>query len=226
MNILGDYLMYKCYPDYTALRHGLPLDRDTDPELATDKRKGKAITVGLWMFATDSREPMKDVLMRLDFLTVRGLYLILKVSNRLHEYIKRGELYPEQFRYGPDHPPLPNPHLKISNDSSPEQTPEGDPYLPYTFPFVSCRRSHEGKNLDRAFIEAGQPPSVNHVHVRHRQVILQARSGTSGTTRSDPYKERTTRNHARWPIRRGIVWSESHNQYIYTRQQTTTPAGI
>ena len=66
MNILGDYLMYKCYPAYTALRLGLPLDRDVDPELATDKTKGKAITVGLWMFATDSREPMKDVLMRLD----------------------------------------------------------------------------------------------------------------------------------------------------------------
>ena len=66
MNILGDYLMYKCYPDYTALRLGLPLDRGTDPELATNKHKGKAITVGLWMFATDSREPMKDVLMRLD----------------------------------------------------------------------------------------------------------------------------------------------------------------
>lgn len=106
MNILGEYLMYKCYPDYTALRLGMPLDRDADPELATNKHKGKAITVGLWMFATDSREPMKDVLMR------------------LHGYVKRGEPYPEQFKYGPDRPPPPNPHLKISNDSSPEQTPE------------------------------------------------------------------------------------------------------
>ena len=68
MHILGDYLMYKCYPDFTALRLGMPLDRDIDPELASDKHKGKAITVGLWMFATDSREPMKDVLMRLDLL--------------------------------------------------------------------------------------------------------------------------------------------------------------
>lgn len=66
MNILGDYLMYKCYPDYTAHRLGLPLDRDTDPELATDKHKGRAITVGLWTLDTDSREPMRDVLMRLD----------------------------------------------------------------------------------------------------------------------------------------------------------------
>ena len=68
MNVLGEYLMYKCYPDYTALRLGLPLDRETDPELVTNKHKGKAITVGLWMFATDSRAPMKDVMMRLDYL--------------------------------------------------------------------------------------------------------------------------------------------------------------
>ena len=72
MNILGEYLMYKCYPDYTALRLGMPLDRDADPELATNKHKGKAITVGLWMFATDSREPMKDVLMRFDLLDVQS----------------------------------------------------------------------------------------------------------------------------------------------------------
>lgn len=133
MNVLGEYLMYKCYPDYTALRLGLPLDRETDPELVTNKHKGKAITVGLWMFATDSREPMKDVMMRLDYLNTSRV-TTLKVSNRLYYYIKRAEPYPERFRYGPDHPPLPNPYLRISNDSSPEQTPEGNPYLPR----VSC----------------------------------------------------------------------------------------
>ena len=127
MNILGDYLMYKCYPDYTTLRLGLPLDRGVDPELATDKRKGRAITVGLWMFATDSREPMKDVLMRSDPLHFREFYWALTVFYRLHEYVERSEPYPEQFRYGPDRPPPPNPHLRISNDSSPEQTPEGAP---------------------------------------------------------------------------------------------------
>ena len=58
---------------------------------------------------------------------------MLKVSHRLHDHIKQGESYPEQFRYGPDHPPPPNPHLRISNDSSPEQTPEGNPYLPRVF---------------------------------------------------------------------------------------------
>ena len=66
MNILGDYLMYKCYPDYTGLRLGLPMDnhRGIDPDLKNDKHKGRSITVGLWMFATESREPMKDVMMR------------------------------------------------------------------------------------------------------------------------------------------------------------------
>jgi hypothetical protein len=64
-NIRGDYLMYKCYPDYTALRLGLPMDqRGVDPDLKNDKNKGRSITVGLWMFATESREPMKDVMMR------------------------------------------------------------------------------------------------------------------------------------------------------------------
>ena len=137
MNILGDYLMYKCYPDYTALRLGLPLDRDTDPELATNKHKGKAITVGLWMFATDSREPMKDVLMRSDSFNYLGIDTVLKVSRRLHDCIKLGEPYPEQFRYGPDHPPPQNPHLRTSNDSSPEQTPEGNPHLPAFFALIS-----------------------------------------------------------------------------------------
>lgn len=109
MNILGDYLMYKCYPDYTGLRLGLHMDshRGIDPDLKNDKHKGRSITVGLWMFATESREPMKDVMMR------------------LHDYIRRDESYPDEFRYGPDRPPPPNPHLRITNDS-PEQSGDVD----------------------------------------------------------------------------------------------------
>ena len=137
MTIMGDYLMYKCYPDYTALRLGMNLDRDTDPELTTNKHKGKAITVGLWMFTTDSREPMKDVMMRLDLFEMRGFYLILEASYRLRDYIQRGERYPERFRYRPDHPPPSNALLKVSNDSSPEQTPEGDRHSSQVFPIVS-----------------------------------------------------------------------------------------
>lgn len=154
MSVMGDYLMYKCYPDYTALRLGMPLDRDTDPELVTNKHKGKAITVGLWTFATDSREPMKDVLMRLDLLDMHGLYLILKVSRRLRDYIKRGEPYPKQFKYGPDHPP-PNSHSKVSNDSSPEQTPEGHTYFSRFLPLLTLCCSHKGQGLDHTFTEPG-----------------------------------------------------------------------
>ena len=137
MHILGDYLMYKCYPDYTALRLGMPLDRNADPELSKNKHKGKAITVGLWMYTTDSREPMKDVMMRFDLLDLQGLCSILKASHRLNRCIKRGEPYPEQLRYGPDNPPPQNPHLKVSNDSSPEQTPEGNPYFSHAFSLLS-----------------------------------------------------------------------------------------
>ena len=144
MNILGDYLMYKCYPDYTAHRLGMSLDRDTNPELAANKHKGKAITVGLWMFATDSREPMKDVMMRSNLFDLQPFYLILKASNRLHDYIKQSQPYPEQFRYGPDRPPPLN--LKISNDSSPEQTPEGDPYFPHVPSLLSPYRSYKGQD--------------------------------------------------------------------------------
>ena len=153
MTIMGDYLMYKCYPDYTAHRLGMPLDRDTDPELGTDKHKGRAITVGLWMFATDSREPMKDVLMRLNLLDIQAFYLVLKVFHRLRDYIKRGEPYPERFRYGPEHPPPPNHNLRISNDSSPEQTPEGDPYISHTFSPMSHTMS-----------QSQGPRSRSHIH--------------------------------------------------------------
>lgn len=120
MNILGDYLMYKCYPDYTGLRLGLPMDnqRGLDPDLKNDKRKGRAITVGLWMFATESREPMKDVMMRCA-ASSSAVYIAHSV-HRLHDFIGRELRYPDEYRYGPDRPPPPNPHLRISNDSSPE----------------------------------------------------------------------------------------------------------
>ena len=70
-------------------------------------------------------------------MVIQGSYLILKVSRRLRDYIKRGEPYPEQFRYGSDHHLPSNPHPKISNDSSPEQTPEGDLHFSHAFSLVS-----------------------------------------------------------------------------------------
>ena len=87
MEIMGDYVMYRFYPDYTETRlemglpHPIPPERlaafeqrlfrrisEVDPSLlessASKEKKGRAVTVGLWMFATDAREPLKDVMMR------------------------------------------------------------------------------------------------------------------------------------------------------------------
>ncbi|KAF8636045.1 hypothetical protein AX17_003840 [Amanita inopinata Kibby_2008] len=108
----GSYLMLRSYPDFTADRlkaiqssHETPPDKFSDvyavPNL--DKLgyndKGRSQTVGLWMFATDAREPMIDVMMR------------------LHSFIKKNDPYPEEFRYGPGKPPPPNPHPHKSTAS-------------------------------------------------------------------------------------------------------------
>jgi hypothetical protein len=73
----GSYLMLRSYPEFTTRR--LSLARSTseeiphkfadcyavpNPEKLLIKDKGRSQTVGLWMFATDAREPMIDVMMR------------------------------------------------------------------------------------------------------------------------------------------------------------------
>ncbi|KAH0834895.1 hypothetical protein J3R83DRAFT_10541 [Lanmaoa asiatica] len=108
VGVHGSYLMMRHYPDFTAhrlaeARSNLPLSIQddpttkfapefaiTDPEKLHDADKGRSQTVGLWCFATDAREPMTDVVMR------------------LHEYIKKNLPYPDEFRYGPDRPPPPS----------------------------------------------------------------------------------------------------------------------
>ncbi|KAF9226414.1 hypothetical protein BS17DRAFT_815258 [Gyrodon lividus] len=108
VGVHGSYLMMRHYPDFTArrlteARSNLPLSMQqgpatkfapeftiADPEKLQDADKGRSQTVGLWCFATDAREPMTDVLMR------------------LHGYIKKNLPYPDEFRYGPDRPPPPN----------------------------------------------------------------------------------------------------------------------
>ncbi|KAI0938829.1 hypothetical protein AcW1_001534 [Taiwanofungus camphoratus] len=133
MDIIGDYLMYRFYPEFTKTRIGMGLSYPIPAELRaafdeelmkripaeqlaaskpdpTKEWKGNSVTIGLWMFATDAREPLKDVMMR------------------LHSYIKQGKPYPDQFRYGPGRPPPPNPHLRTASRASvasqdEEQTP-------------------------------------------------------------------------------------------------------
>ncbi|PSR71394.1 hypothetical protein PHLCEN_2v12661 [Hermanssonia centrifuga] len=127
IEVLGDYLMYRYYPDYTKKRHEMKLSYPLpaqyrvifDQEFAKDnsvpeqsqqqsaasedpkkEKKGNSVTLGLWMFPSDAREPLKDVMIR------------------LHSYVKRGEHYPDHFRYGPGRPPPPNPHLNRASQSS------------------------------------------------------------------------------------------------------------
>ncbi|KAG8216529.1 hypothetical protein J3R82DRAFT_6646 [Butyriboletus roseoflavus] len=108
VGVHGSYLMMRHYTDFTAhrlaeARSKLPLSIQdgpatkfapefaiADPEKLHDADKGRSQTVGLWCFATDAREPMTDVVMR------------------LHEYIKKNLAYPDEFRYGPDRPPPPS----------------------------------------------------------------------------------------------------------------------
>ncbi|KAK7059650.1 hypothetical protein R3P38DRAFT_2679244 [Favolaschia claudopus] len=134
--IHGTYCMIRSYSDFTNRRISSVLSSHTEVphkfsdawaipnlESLTEEDKGRFHTVGLWMFPTDAREPMLDVMMR------------------LHSYVKLNVPYPEQFRYGPNRPPPPNPHLRTSAPSPPPQqqdeTPDdliGDNSLALSFP--------------------------------------------------------------------------------------------
>ncbi|KAG6888805.1 hypothetical protein C0995_005825 [Termitomyces sp. Mi166 len=97
----SSYLIIRSYPEFTdrrlanvrAAHNGATLDKFHDayavPNVETlpASQKGESKTIGLWMFATDSREPLIDTF------------------TRLHSYIKRNQPYPQEFRYGPDRPP-------------------------------------------------------------------------------------------------------------------------
>ncbi|KAF9459729.1 hypothetical protein BDZ94DRAFT_1312111 [Collybia nuda] len=107
----SSYLIIRSYPEYTNRRlaiarpshsHEIP-DKFSDVYRISDvpvEEKGEATTIGLWMFATDAREPMIDVM------------------KRLHSYIQLNIPYPEEYRYGPDRPPPPNPHNRSTTISS------------------------------------------------------------------------------------------------------------
>jgi hypothetical protein len=68
----GNYLMLRSYPHYTS--HRLAPLSSTDKfdkiyavdnlENISSAEKGRSTTIGLWMFATDSREPMIKVMLR------------------------------------------------------------------------------------------------------------------------------------------------------------------
>lgn len=89
LTISGDYLMYRFFPDYTKKRldwklphpiaephrtrffHELAEDAKNAPPAPADplgitvsKEKGVSTILGLWMYPTDIRESLKDVLIR------------------------------------------------------------------------------------------------------------------------------------------------------------------
>lgn len=120
MEVFGKYLMYRYYPDFTEKRLAMNLPYPIpdqyrsafDEEFATDssepdnpdptkkrKRQGNSITLGYWAFQQEAHEPLENVMMRYVSLTLVALLLLSCV--RLREYVKRGERYPEQFRYFP-----------------------------------------------------------------------------------------------------------------------------
>jgi hypothetical protein len=71
----GSYVIIRSYPEYTNRRlavarpshtHEIPrkfANVYATPEVPNEE-KGDATTIGLWMFATDAREPLIDVLNR------------------------------------------------------------------------------------------------------------------------------------------------------------------
>ncbi|KAG5642601.1 hypothetical protein DXG03_002499 [Asterophora parasitica] len=103
----GSYLIIRSFPEFTDRRLALAQSQaqahtgrtGTAPgkfsdiyaipsvEKLTAHEKGESKTIGLWMFATDAREPLIDVF------------------SRLHSFIKKNHQYPQEFRYGPDRPP-------------------------------------------------------------------------------------------------------------------------
>ena len=88
MEVLGDYLMYRYYPDYTKKRlemnlpyplppqyrpmfdaefskdNSIPDEAQASAQGSKKEKKGNSVTLGLWMFPTDVREPLKDVMLR------------------------------------------------------------------------------------------------------------------------------------------------------------------
>lgn len=71
MEISGQYLMYRSGPPPPQTRTG---------RRGGEEAKGGGEIIGLWAFATDAREPMSAVMIR------------------LHSYVKKGLPYPEEYR--------------------------------------------------------------------------------------------------------------------------------
>ncbi|TFK47564.1 hypothetical protein OE88DRAFT_1665761 [Heliocybe sulcata] len=120
----GNFLLYRSYPEYTAKRLGVPAsslrttsedfsipeeereDRDAPSKDGADKKRGSCLTVGFWMHATDAREHLTDVMLR------------------LHPYVEKGLAYPPEYRYGPDRPPGAGQTAQASGNVATQSSPQ------------------------------------------------------------------------------------------------------
>ncbi|KAF9066078.1 hypothetical protein BDP27DRAFT_1449928 [Rhodocollybia butyracea] len=107
VGVHGNILMLRTWPDWSRNRVSDiaaidPFDRryKWNGENPPSADKATSQTIGLWMFTTDSREPM------------------IKVMNRLHDYVKQNLPYPEEFRYGPDKAPPPTNGIPLRTASA------------------------------------------------------------------------------------------------------------
>ncbi|KAJ3475714.1 hypothetical protein NLI96_g11651 [Meripilus lineatus] len=105
------FVLYRYYPDYTQKRIEMHLPYPLPPEFRpmfdkefeidhsqiqqaaqqnpAKEKKGTSVTLGLWTYPTPTRESLATVM------------------TRLHKFVKAGERYPDEFRYGPGRPPPP-----------------------------------------------------------------------------------------------------------------------
>jgi hypothetical protein len=67
----GQYLMYRTYPEYTAARlarirenGGVDPLASQSPDPYADKKSTPSKTIGLWMFQSGRRESLADVMVR------------------------------------------------------------------------------------------------------------------------------------------------------------------
>lgn len=118
----GNYVVIQSYPTFTeqrlselrASRPAAELENlfspvyDVPAHITTNAQKGPRNVISLWIFGTEQRESMDDVM------------------SRLYKHVKENSRYPDEFRYGPDNPPPL--HVRPVADSGSDAS-DSSPYL-------------------------------------------------------------------------------------------------
>ncbi|KAJ3767027.1 hypothetical protein FB446DRAFT_356988 [Lentinula raphanica] len=117
LGVQGNYLWLRSWPEWSRKRicdieascggkELNPFDERYKWDQQSRPIEGTEVylTIGLWMFTTEVREPLMTVMLR------------------LHDFIAKNLPYPEEYCYGPDNPPPPNPFPFMTN-GAPKRTP-------------------------------------------------------------------------------------------------------